>query len=60
VGADAVAGGAAGGVGGPVGAAGCPIDPADIMTAERLMDRAAKFGRLLRPPDDERARTPCQ
>ena len=30
-------------------AAGCPIDPADIMTAGSLMDRASAFGRTLRP-----------
>jgi uncharacterized protein (TIGR02117 family) len=30
-------------------AAGCPIDPADMMTAGSLMDRASEFGRTLRP-----------
>ena len=40
-------------------AAGCPIDPADMMTAGSLMDRASEFGRALRPAGRAPGRATC-
>ena len=41
-------------------AAGCPIDPAETLTAGRLLDRARAFGRVLRPPATDHAHGTCR
>jgi uncharacterized protein (TIGR02117 family) len=41
-------------------AAGCPIDPAETMTAGSLMHRAREFGRVLRPAREAVPRATCR
>ena len=41
-------------------AAGCPIDPADSMTAGSVMERASEFGRPLRPAGRAPGSTRCR
>ena len=41
-------------------AAGCPIDPANMMVAGSLMDRTSAFGRSLRPAGKATGRARCE